>query len=335
MRKPLLGVSKAAPFLLALVLVAGSLMDARRASAATVDTRPTYAQLLAELVTSSAATTLPPEAKQMLTSVASKYSGYYVGLKRSVTSGCNATEAQVAIPANSGTACLYGNPKGVKSLVLFGDSQANMWTPALEALGLSFNMRIYAFSKSGCPPWEYTVTHPDGSAFPQCVSWRASVRAYINTTHPNYVMVTGAAGFTSATHRVNSAEIASGIGRLTTALKPSRSHLILLSNIPWITASNKITEPNTCLAANLNAIKNCFAARTGDALVNVIGTGIAQASTTYKIPLVDISSLFCTVSTCVTVVGKQLVYSDRYHALSSYITYISRAMIPLLAPKLI
>jgi hypothetical protein len=306
-----------------------------RVSAATIDTRPTYSQLLAELVKSATATTLPTEAKQMLTTLTTKYSGYYVGLKRSITSGCNATEAQGAIPTNPGTVCLYGNPKGVKSLVLFGDSQSNMWTPALDALGTSFNMRIYAFSKSGCPPWGYTVTHPDGSAFPQCVSWRASVKKYINSTHPNYVMVTGAAGFTSMTHRVTSAEVTAGIQRLTTALKPSGSHFMLLSNIPWIVATNKIAEPNVCLSSNQTAINNCFAARTSDALVNVIGIGLTQASTTYKIPLVDISSLFCTATTCVSVVGKQLVYSDRYHALGAYITYISRAMIPILAPKLI
>lgn len=303
------------------------------AGAVTVDTRPTLAQLATQLQQSSTVTQLPAEAKTMMANVASKYSGFYVGLAKSRSTHCDAKTGQATIPANPGVTCLFGQPTAKPTIVLFGDSQANMWTPAFHELGILLNIRVVAFSKPSCPPWGYVVTQTSGAAYPDCTLWRTAVRNYINTSHPTYVVLTGAAGFMSATHRPSAQELATGVTTLTQQLKPSQSKIILLSNIPWLRTNNG-GDTNSCLSANPTLITGCFAPRTSDALVNDVGTGLWQASRNQHLPIVDVSNLFCSPTTCVSVVGKQLVYNDRYHALASYMTYISRALVALISAKL-
>ena len=303
------------------------------AGAVTVDTRPTLAQLATQLQQSSTVTQLPAEAKTMMANVASKYSGFYVGLAKSRSTHCDAKTGQATIPANPGVTCLFGQPTAKRTIVLFGDSQANMWTPAFHELGILLNIRVVAFSKPSCPPWGYVVTQTSGAAYPDCTLWRTAVRNYINTSRPTYVVLTGAAGFMSATHRPSALELATGVTTLTQQLKPSKSKIILLSNIPWLRTNNG-GDTNSCLSANPTLITGCFAPRTSDALVNDVGNGLWQASRNQHLPIVDVSNLFCSPTTCVSVVGKQLVYNDRYHALASYMTYISRALVPLISAKL-
>lgn len=304
------------------------------AGAVTVDTRPTLAQLATLLQQSSTATQLPAEAKTMMTNVASKYSGFYVGLAKSRSTHCDAKTGQATIPANPGVTCLFGQPTAKRTIVLFGDSQANMWTPAFHELGILLNIRVVAFSKPSCPPWGYVVTQTSGAAYPDCTLWRTAVRNYINTSHPTYVVLTGVSGFMSATHRPSPQELATGVKTAADLLKPSKSKIILLSNIPWLRSAGSGADTNSCMSANPTSISNCFALRTSDALVNDVGTGLWQASRNQHLPIVDVSNLFCSPTTCVSVVGKQLVYSDRFHALASYMTYISRAFVPLISPKL-
>ncbi len=304
------------------------------AGAVTADTRPTLAQLATQLQQSSTVTQLPAEAKTMLANVASKYSGFYVGLPKSRTTHCDAKTGQSTLPANPGVTCLFGQPTAKRTLVLFGDSQANMWTPAFHELGILLNLRVVAFSKPGCPPWGYVVTQTSGAAYPDCISWRTAVRKYINDSHPTYVVLTGVSGFMSATHHPSAQELATGVKTAAALLKSSKSKIILLSNIPWLRMSGTGADTNSCMSANPTSISNCFASRTGDALVNDVSDGLWQAARNQHLPIVDVSNLFCSPTTCVSVVGKQLVYSDRYHALASYMTYISRALVPLISPKL-
>jgi hypothetical protein len=304
------------------------------ARAVTVDTRPTLAQLATQLEQSSTVTQLPSEAKSMMANVTSKYSGFYVGLAKSRSTHCDAITGQATIPANPGLTCLFGQPTAKRTIVLFGDSQSNMWTPAFHELGILLNIRVVAFSKPGCPPWGYVVTQTSGAAYPDCTLWRTAVRTYINTSHPTYVVLTGAAGFMSATHQPSPQEIATGVQTAAELLKPSKAKVILLSNIPWLRSPTNGVDTNSCMSMNSTSISSCFASRTSDALVNDIGTGLWQASRNQPLPIVDVSNLFCSRTTCVSVVGKQLVYSDRWHALASYMTYISRALVPLISPKL-
>jgi uncharacterized membrane protein (Fun14 family) len=304
------------------------------AGAVTVDTRPTLTQLATLIQQSSTVNQLPAEAKAMMANVASKYSGFYVGLPKSRSTLCDAKTGQSTIPANPGTTCLFGQPTAKRTLVLFGDSQANMWVPAFHELGILLNLRVVAFSKPSCPPWGYVVTQTSGAAYPDCTLWRTAVRKYINDSHPAYVVLTGASGFISATHYPSAQELATGVKATTDLLKASKSKVILLSNIPWLRSTGTGADTNSCMSANPTSISNCFASRTSDALVNDVSAGLWQASSTQHLPIVDVSNLFCSTTTCVSVVGKQLVYSDRFHALAAYMTYISRALVPLISPKL-
>ena len=56
------------------------------------------------------------------------------------------------LPCNS-----YGAPAKTakKTVVLYGDSHANMWLPAFEPIARAHHWKLVLFTKPGCPPEDY------------------------------------------------------------------------------------------------------------------------------------------------------------------------------------
>ena len=69
---------------------------------------------------------------------------------RNYTDGCHADRPETA----SGE-CVYGNPDAARTVVLFGDSHAMQYFPALENIAKKRDWRLVPLTKSGCAP-------PDG-----------------------------------------------------------------------------------------------------------------------------------------------------------------------------
>ena len=68
--------------------------------------------------------------------------------------------------------CEYGNPGGSTTIVLFGDSHAAQWFPALEAAALRNDWRLIVLAKMGCPAITVSVTMMDGGDYGGCDLWR-------------------------------------------------------------------------------------------------------------------------------------------------------------------
>jgi len=63
--------------------------------------------------------------------------------------GCNRKLGQVISPA-----CTYGDLKASRTIVLYGDSHAAQWFPALDKIGRENNLKIISLTKSTCPAAE-------------------------------------------------------------------------------------------------------------------------------------------------------------------------------------
>jgi hypothetical protein len=61
--------------------------------------------------------------------------------------GCHLPTRKTKSPA-----CVYGNPSSKTTVVLFGDSHAMQWFPALNKLAKERDWRLVGLTKSACPP---------------------------------------------------------------------------------------------------------------------------------------------------------------------------------------
>lgn len=92
--------------------------------------------------------------------------------------------------------CTYGVKESKKTLVLYGDSHAAQWFPALEKIALRQGYRLVSLTKSACPSVE--VLRVDQGAFKNadCNRWRQNSIARIKSLKPEAVIMSSFQYFT-------------------------------------------------------------------------------------------------------------------------------------------
>ena len=58
--------------------------------------------------------------------------------------------------------CVFGDTAGATTVVLFGDSHAAQWFPALDDIATRHHWRLLVLTKKGCPTAEIDGVQPDG-----------------------------------------------------------------------------------------------------------------------------------------------------------------------------
>jgi hypothetical protein len=81
--------------------------------------------------------------------------------------------------------CPVGNRDATVTLVLWGDSHAAQWFPALEDVAGTAGWKLEPMTKSGCPP-------ADLRGVPSCDSWRERAIGRIRSLSPSLVLLANA-----------------------------------------------------------------------------------------------------------------------------------------------
>ena len=129
--------------------------------------------------------------------------------------------------------CTYGDTKSNRTLVLYGDSHAAQWFPALEQIALERGYKLISLTKSACPAVD--APREDQGAFKNvhCEKWRQNSIARIKSIHPDAVITssfqyfTPPSGFPSKSRWWDD-----GQRRLLSELRGSSNHLIYISDTP-------------------------------------------------------------------------------------------------------
>jgi len=77
-------------------------------------------------------------------------------------------------------------------MVVYGDSHAGMWLPALDGIGKRAGIKVVPLVKVGCGPYDVTQLH-DGQAYPACPECRDWAMAQIAEIRPDVVVLSAAA----------------------------------------------------------------------------------------------------------------------------------------------
>ncbi len=234
---------------------------------------------------------------------------------------------QQDLPA-SNASCLYANVGAATTIVLFGDSHALSWFPAVNRAAKAMGLRLLSLTMSACSPADIPAWNPTyDRVMRNCTYWRTDSIKRIIGIYPDIVLVAGTRGFATVDKKGN---VLSGAARFTAwhdgmirtlnRLKAGASHVILIADTPAAGV-----DPPVCLSAHPKSILAC-----STPVENAIQDdwqreerGVADEE---KIPMIDASLWVCPTSPCPVVIGNLLIYSDAGHLTATFSAALSHRM---------
>lgn len=230
--------------------------------------------------------------------------------------------------------CLFGDPNGSSSIVLWGDSHATMWFPAIDSYANAVHARLYVWTKATCPPVELPMFSPVlGREFSECDEWRDSIISQIQELHPALVVFGIAPGYDSAYQITQDGpQWLAGLTSAIHQVRQSGARVAVIGPVPGP------PEPiPDCLSANLDDVTACNIspggphAAPGPVGIDVAGMQAEQSTVTAAGgAFIDVEPWFCTESTCPVIVDNLLVFRDVSHITATYANFLAPLMVATL-----
>jgi len=224
--------------------------------------------------------------------------------------------------------CVYGDKHGSRKVLLFGDSHAASWLPALDTLGKSEHWQILNLTKSACPIPSVTVA-VRGKVAPDCAAWRTNALAKIKSIHPDLVIATSIDHVYTIPGKTGAAfQPAWQAGMTTTlaALRTRADQVILLGDSPlWG------QEAPVCLRAHQSNVSKCATKRSLAVFPDKIASA-RQAATDAGVAFADTTPITCVADPCPVVVGRYLLLRDDSHMTATWSRHLAPDLKALLAP---
>ena len=128
-------------------------------------------------------------------------------------SRCNTTTGAINLAA-----CVFGDKSGKHTMVLWGDSHAFMWFPAVNAAAKKARWRLVAAMMLGCPVADVSVWNGlSHTPYTRCDTFRTKMIAAFNKMRPSLVILTE--GFTAYAASGNGANNTISLAQWQAALK--------------------------------------------------------------------------------------------------------------------
>jgi len=129
--------------------------------------------------------------------------------------------------------CTYGDINSKRTIVIYGDSHAAQWFPALEVIAHNRGIKLVSLTKSACPSVD--VPRDDRGAFKgaDCDQWRINSIARIKEIAPIAVIMSNFQYFTPPSEYPDKNKWWSdGQSRLLSSLRGSSDHLVYINDTP-------------------------------------------------------------------------------------------------------
>jgi peptidoglycan/LPS O-acetylase OafA/YrhL len=201
--------------------------------------------------------------------------------------------------------CLFGDTASPTRVVLFGDSHAAQWFPAVEALARRRGWAVEVLTKAGCPAAWLTVSNGQlGRVYTECDTWRQStIQRILNEPKPALIFVSQVHGGYSGDENLLEQAWLTSLNILAGAGAP----IIYLRDTPYpnedvpACVSGAMRDPNSCSFPRAGSIPP-------DPTADLIGAHLVHQ--TY---LVDLNGVLCPGDWCDVVRDGILIYRDSSH----------------------
>lgn len=240
---------------------------------------------------------------------------------------CRADDV-VANPSKSNPfgLCAYGDPKGTKLMVIYGDSHANMWAATLQGVAEKNGWKLKVFGRGDCPAPDLQFISTQTKALnTDCNLFHTSAVAAIRDLHPNLVIVTSDSDKVLADwSRPTATQWQDGWASTFTKLAQPGTRFAMIGSMPqW-----KNNDAH-CLAAHVRAVQECSSAAADATPLNLDAErAAATAAGALYIP----TAPWICADRCEPVIADARVFSDTYHLTMPYAVYLVGALGEALAP---
>ncbi|GEP32679.1 acyltransferase [Nocardioides szechwanensis] len=225
-------------------------------------------------------------------------------------------------PPDARQVCPRGDPTGERTLVLWGDSHAQMWISAFDELAREHGYRAYYFVKPLCGPADLSIGHenaPDAGPWDGCPDFREWVVDRVAELSPDLTVLAGAGpnvpiygpdGQVTASQDRGDL-LQAGWERSFDAVAPYSDSVALLRDVPW---ANR--NAAGCLTRRGADLSDCtFTPDRGherDAYASL------RAAESRDVRVVRPEPWLCWRDRCTFVVGDMVTYTDNNHVTAVY-----------------
>jgi peptidoglycan/LPS O-acetylase OafA/YrhL len=228
--------------------------------------------------------------------------------------------------------CVYGDAAASRRVVLFGDSHAAQWFPALDAAARAPHWRLESRTKTPCPAADITVWHKArGSVYAECDAWRESVLAELERNPPALVFVASLTRydgwvFDRSARRVLprnrvEAEWKAGLARTLRRLRAKGIGVVVVRDTPRLAPDYR-----DCV----EAAESTRCATPAALAVSQPSPDVEVASRFAGVRILDFIPRICPDGECAALQGGRLLYLDAQHLTSSAAARYASAFADLL-----
>jgi peptidoglycan/LPS O-acetylase OafA/YrhL len=232
--------------------------------------------------------------------------------------GCLVPPASRTVTDNIGRGCeRHGAVPGSRVMVLFGDSHAQQWFGAVDAVARKRGWRLAVFTKAQCGPALGQVGKDGGTVpYTECDQWRLRALNRIQRLRPAMVVMSARnregspldVGVTAGPDQDWASSWVATVNRV----KQAGALPVIIPDTPVAHRDVPacLTVYRTAIGqCHLNVFRSLFLPRQR------IVRALVQA---HGARVVDSTAWFCTPTVCPAVIGDTVVYRDDNHLTSAY-----------------
>jgi peptidoglycan/LPS O-acetylase OafA/YrhL len=245
---------------------------------------------------------------------------------RSYYEGC-----MVGIEGTNSNKCLYGDPHGDHTLILFGDSHAMQYFPAVEELAEIHHWRLIVLTKAECPPEDIEVRSMiEDREYSQCDEWReeAFKRIEDGDEHVTVVM-SGETEYTpfgpggeELSGDAAAEAMEAGYKRTLKRIRAAGPRTVVIQDNP--TSSEDVPS---CVSEDIQHLGRCAFPRRREWDREY---DVRAAESSPETHLVSFIADICPGEVCRAVIGNALTYRDKDHLTATF----ARTLEPMLESDL-
>lgn len=231
--------------------------------------------------------------------------------------------------------CSFGAQDSDVDIVLFGDSHALQWLPALMPAAERLGWRVTTLTKAACPPGDVEFGRKEPGAGESCRSWRRQALDWLGDQPPDLLLLTGAGReynlVDAAGERLpDEVALAAWSEALadTLAAVQAPTQAVVLADTPLMSRN-----PVSCLEEHPGDQSACVTPRR-EALAPGLDEAERATAETAGAAFESLSELVCPYDPCPVIIGDVLLWRNADHITATFAAQLEPAMRALLLRNL-